>query len=253
MAGVVSLVVIFFFVSAVCDDHTERFFYGKRVLPQILKDRGFKQDFIEKIFSDSRLQLYPEITQRHKWKKVDYFGPRIGLLSESSIKRGKGALRENLDFLIKLEKRFSVPKEYLIAIFRLETNLGTYLGKHLVINSFFTLYAFRDKRSLDPEIQLINFLMICEQRKLDPFEIKGSYMGAFGLLQSLPGSLNRYGVDGNADGKIDLFDLQDAFATAANHLKQNGWDENPDKALLRYNNDKNYVRAIKAYAEVLRN
>lgn len=60
----------------------------------------------------------------------------------------------------------------------------------------------------------------------DLFKIPGSPTGAIGLVQFEPSSLN-LAVDGNDDGKVDLFDPADAILSAANYLATRGWNRGP--------------------------
>jgi membrane-bound lytic murein transglycosylase B len=60
-------------------------------------------------------------------------------------------------------------------------------------------------------------------RGIDPLSIRGSGSGAFGLPQFLPSSYLRFGVDGNGDGRVSLYDPADAIASAANYLARHGW------------------------------
>ncbi|MFY8159698.1 MAG: lytic murein transglycosylase [Candidatus Kapaibacteriota bacterium] len=88
--------------------------------------------------------------------------------------------------------------------------------------------------------------------KLDIFELRGSYAGAFGMSQFLPSSYNSWAVDGNGDNKIDLFDKVDAIFSVANYLKTNGWDgtdEGRKKSIFHYNNSNDYVNAVSTLAE----
>jgi len=86
----------------------------------------------------------------------------------------------------------------------------------------------------------------------DPLSIKGSWAGAFGLCQFVPSSYLHYAVDGNGDGRVDLFNVVDALASVANYLKRSGWEkenqEKKKKAIYAYNHCDNYVKAVLAYA-----
>ncbi|NNC24695.1 lytic murein transglycosylase B, partial [Salinisphaera sp. USBA-960] len=53
----------------------------------------------------------------------------------------------------------------------------------------------------------------------------GSYAGAMGWGQFMPSSYREFAVDGDNDGKRNLFtDLDDVFASVANYfVKKGGW------------------------------
>jgi membrane-bound lytic murein transglycosylase B len=90
----------------------------------------------------------------------------------------------------------------------------------------------------------------------DPLSIKGSWAGAFGLPQFIPSSYRKYGAEGNRDGRVDLDNLPDSFASIANYLKASGWDrQDPAKkkeAVYAYNHCDNYVQAVLDYARALK-
>jgi len=72
-----------------------------------------------------------------------------------------------------------------------------------------------------------------------------SVAGAQGPMQFMPGTWAAYGEgDVNSD--------RDAIRAAARYLRANGAPANMANALFRYNNSERYVRAVTAYAEVMR-
>ncbi|MCX5806706.1 MAG: lytic murein transglycosylase [Proteobacteria bacterium] len=224
----------------------------KDAISQKLKDNGFSDDEIHKIFSDSRIELYPEMLNK-SGKGLNYMSRKFGLLSKKSVKRGQKVLKEHMSAFKEIENQFGVEKEVLVAIYRVETNLGNARGNYLVFNSLLTMSVYENRRSEWATGELINLLMLCKGNNKDPFSIKGSWAGAFGLCQFIPSSYLLYAVDGNGDGEIDLFNFHDAMASIANYLKEHGWvkgntDKNK-KAVWAYNHCDNYVKAVLAYAK----
>ena len=131
-----------------------------------------------------------------------------------------------------------------------ETRLGTYLGESSILNTLSTLAAsdssyvkekiwdfipqkrrykrdkFEEKAIKKSEWaykELMAYLKFTEKEGIDPFSIKGSYAGAFGISQFMPSNALTLAKDGNNDGKTDLFDTPDAIASIANYLKNYGW------------------------------
>lgn len=217
-----------------------------------MRTEGFSEEEINKTFSDSRLELYPEIVER-KGKGLDYMGRRFGLLKKSSLERGQRILSENREILEEVERSFGVEKEVVVAILRIETDFGRKTGKYPVFNSLFTMAIVENRRSAWAEDELIEFLRLCREQNKDPFSMKGSWAGAFGICQFIPSSYVRFAVDGNGDGVIDLFDFRDAVASIANYLKAHGWESgNPEamrQAIHAYNRCDSYVDAVLAYAK----
>ncbi len=220
-----------------------------------LKEMGLDDAEIKEIFSDKRIALYPEILER-RGKGINYLSPKFGLLSKKSIKRGKKILEENVSILNKINSVYNVDKEVLVAIYRLETNFGSYLGNYSVFNALLTLTLMDNRRSEWAEDELVNFIALSRLHKKDIFSIKGSWAGAFGICQFVPTSFLQYAVDGDNNGIIDLFNFHDAMASMANYLKNHGWErgnmEKMKKAVWHYNHCDNYVKAVFLYSRAIK-
>ena len=89
------------------------------------------------------------------------------------------------------------------------------------------------------------------------FNIKGSFAGAFGIPQFLPSNYIKFGVDGNGDGKVSLFTMEDAVLSTANYLAGFGWKAalplpEKRKVIWNYNRSEAYVSAVLGVAEKLK-
>jgi membrane-bound lytic murein transglycosylase B len=230
--------------KAFLSDSDCQYLYGK------LMSKGFQLSDIRNIFSDERIMLEYQIME--PGKKADY----SKVFYPESVERGKKCLAVNDGYLRKLEQSFGIPKEILVSIYRLETNLGNFKGKYLVTNSLYTRWFVRYKRSEYFGGELVNWLTICRINGLDYYSTPGSTHGAFGLMQFLPTSYLDYAIDGNGDGKIDLFVFEDAMASAANYLRGKGWrngsQANNRLVILRYNADEDYRDAVIKFAKMLK-
>jgi len=227
----------------------------QEALVRLLTARGFSEQELTPVFSDSRVTIYPGIVGR-SGKGLDYLGRRFGLLTQKSIQEGKKILQDNRVLLGQIETAFGVEKEILVSIFRIETNFGRVKGNVLIFNSLLTLALVENRRSTWAEEELANLLLICRETQKDPLEIKGSWAGAFGLPQFVPSSYVKYGVDGDGDGAIDLNNRSDALASMANYLKAFGWSEDDPaakkQAIYAYNHCDSYVQAVLIYARALK-
>lgn len=223
-------------------------------LVERLHERNFTDDRIAQIFSDPRIELYPQILERRD-RGIVCFSGEFGLLGKESVGRGRRVLSEHYRFFKQLEMLYGVNKEAIVAIYRVETNLGRFTGTYPVFNSLFTMATLPNRRSEWAEEELVHFLVICRKEGKDPLSIKGSWAGAFGLSQFMPSSVFTYGKDGDGDGVVDLFNFSDAMASIANYLKQSGWQNNNParkrKAVFAYNHCDNYVKAVLAYARAM--
>jgi membrane-bound lytic murein transglycosylase B len=102
--------------------------------------------------------------------------------------------------------------------------------------------------------ELIALSKYCLNSHIDCFGIKGSYAGAFGIVQFMPSSLLAYGVDGNHDGVVDLSTPADAIPSAANFIKSHGWQQDQLLALTHYYGSSiGYPSIVLAYASLLGN
>jgi membrane-bound lytic murein transglycosylase B len=149
-----------------------------------------------------------------------YFSKRV---TNWRINRGREKLTEHREFLSKLTQQYGVPAHYLIAFWGLETNFGGIKGKIPTIPALTTL-ACDQRRSAYFSGELIQALLLLERENLDPKDMIGSWAGAMGHTQFMPTAYIKYAKDGDADGKVDLWNNElDALASAAHFLQNLGW------------------------------
>lgn len=126
-------------------------------------------------------------------------------------------------------KKYGVPASIIVAIIGIETLYGQQTGDFRVLDALATL-GFRYPDDSRPERsqlfrdQLADLIQLHHEGKVDAFTAQGSFAGAMGLPQFMPGSLMRYAVDGDNDGRIDLLNnTDDAIVSVASFLRQHGW------------------------------
>ena len=142
------------------------------------------------------------------------------------IDRARKLYKENQEVLEKVAKDFGVQARFIVAIWGLESNFGAIQGGHNVISSLVTL-AFDGRREALYKRQLWAALDILKSGHITLDKFKGSWAGAMGQTQFMPTSFNAYAVDYNNDGRKDIWTTkEDAFASIANYLKQEGWNDN---------------------------
>lgn len=173
-----------------------------------------KLEHVPRVLELDRRQ--PEFTESF----ANYFNTRV---SDTRIERGRELLKEHAALLNRLTREYGVPGQYLIAFWGLETNYGSYKGTMSTLNSLATL-ACDPRRKDFFTSQLFDAFYLLQDYKLDPGSMVGSWAGAVGHTQFMPGNYRRYAVDGDGDGKIDLWNsIPDALTSAANFLKNLGW------------------------------
>ena len=130
--------------------------------------------------------------------------------------------------LSRAEAQFGVPAEIIAGIIGIETFYGQIMGGFRVIDALATLSfdfpAGRKDRSAFFRSELLEFLRLCQREGLDPLTLKGSYAGAIGYGQFMPGSWNRHALDFDGDGHVDLINSPaDAIGSVAHFLQQHSW------------------------------
>jgi lytic murein transglycosylase len=161
--------------------------------------------------------------QRYTFRKSfeDYARTRV---IPARIKRAKSLMVKHAQLLARVEQRFGVPKELVVAIWTLETdNGGGDMGKLPVVRTLATL-AHDCRRTELFQGELIAALQIVQRGDLPLRDLVGAFAGEIGQTQFLPSSYVKYGVDFDGNGHVDLrHSVPDVLASTANLLKVNGW------------------------------
>lgn len=145
-------------------------------------------------------------------------------VSPQRISTGEEMLAANAPMLTSLEQRFGVQKEILVAIWGIESDYGARMGGFDIFDALATL-AYDGPRSDFGRRELLDALRIEQQEHFPPAAMTSSWAGAFGQTQFVPSAFLRYAVDGDGDGRRDLWHTPaDALASAANLLVQSGWE-----------------------------
>lgn len=170
-----------------------------------------------------KLDSVLEAIQRPAEKSKEWHEYRQIFLTEKRIREGKAFLKQYDELLTAAEQQYGVRKEIIAAIIGVETFYGKRQGRYRVLDSLATLAFDYPKRPLFWR-ELKAFFSLAEKEQLDPGTIKGSYAGAMGYGQFIPTSYLSYAVDGDRDGKRDLWqNPADAIASVANYFKRHGW------------------------------
>ncbi len=145
------------------------------------------------------------------------------IVSAERVKEGRRLMAQHKQLLARVSAKTGVPAKYIVALWGLETHYGKVTGKTPILAALATL-SYEGRRRDFFFAELINALKMIEQGHISPEKLKGSWAGAMGQCQFMPSSFLKYAVDGNADGRIDIWtSLPDVFASIANYLKTVGW------------------------------
>jgi membrane-bound lytic murein transglycosylase B len=144
-------------------------------------------------------------------------------VTPGQVSRGQQLLQQHGVLLGEVQARYGVQPHYLAAFWAIESNFGRATGGFSVLEALATL-AYDPRRADFFRRELLTALRIIDDGHIAPERMSGSWAGAMGQLQFLPSVFDRYGVDGDGDGRIDIWNsLPDVFHSAANFLSQSGW------------------------------
>ena len=144
-------------------------------------------------------------------------------ITPRQISQGQALLRQYGVLLEEVQRRYGVQPHYLVAFWAIESNYGKATGGFSVLEALATL-AYDPRRAVFFREQLLVALQIIDDGHIPAERMSGSWAGAMGQLQFMPNIFYQYGVDGDADGRVDIWNsLPDIFHSAANFLSKSGW------------------------------
>ncbi len=189
-------------------------------------ESGISEQIVKDIMSDAK--FLPKVIEYDRYQP-EFYEDTFTYIKKRSSKR---KIREGLKlykkekFVIEtIEKDFQVEKELLLALMGIETNFGRYLGKMDIISSLATL-SYDKRRSDFFTKELLILLRLVDKKIIDKEILYGSWAGAFGNFQFMPRTIRNYAIDYNNNNLIELKNIEDSFASAANYLKTIGWKKN---------------------------
>jgi len=188
--------------------------------------QGFSRDDLLQDFSQIRpnatvLKLIkpPTTPQQRSWERY-----RSRFLNDRRINGGVAFWQENSLELRKASALYGVPEEIIVAIIGVETEYGRNMGNFKVMEALATLAFHYPPRADFFRTELEQFLIMARENGMPPLSIRGSFAGAIGIPQFMPGSQRRFAVDFDGDGRVDLRNsTSDAIGSVAHFLEQHGW------------------------------
>ncbi len=158
----------------------------------------------------------------------DWAAYRARFIEPRRVRLGAQFWREHAAWLRKAEQLYGVPAEIVVGIIGVETFYGRHMGGFRVLDALATLSldfpSGRRDRSAFFREELGQLFVLAASEGLDPASLRGSYAGALGLPQFMPSSWNRYAVDFDGDGRVDLHNnVPDVIGSIAHYLAEFGW------------------------------
>ena len=186
----------------------------KGVSLKIIESTIDKSIFLKNVIKYDRYQ--PEFYEDTK----TYISKRA---NNKKVNSGLKIYKINKTKIDKITQEFSVDKDLLLSLMGIETNFGNYLGKMDIVSSLATL-SYDKRRSEFFTSELLTLLILFDKGIINPNNYLGSWAGAFGNFQFMPSTIKNYAIDYNEDEIINLKNIEDSFASAANYLNKIGWD-----------------------------
>ena len=183
--------------------------------------RELLQQFAEIKPNSKVLQLIkpPSTPTQRSWER---YRPRF--LNDRRIEAGVRFWQENRVKLAEARATFGVPEEIIVAIIGVETEYGRNTGGFRVMEALATLAFHYPPRADFFRTELEQFLLLARENGMPALSIKGSFAGAIGIPQFMPGSQRRYAVDFDGDQRVDLSgSYEDAIGSVGRFLEQHGW------------------------------
>jgi membrane-bound lytic murein transglycosylase B len=234
--------------------------------------------------------LLAELSRRPEHAPADIVFPDFSgqevhdvVLTPERLGEAREFYARNAKSLAKVRERYGVPEEYLVALLAVETRVGRYLGDVTAVVNLASLVAGENPALMAPSFayerpdakrqawldqkarekgewaygELKALLRYAEAQGIDPLSMPGSIYGAIGICQFMPSNALKYAVDGDGDGRADLFNVDDALMSLGNILRAMGWkqpmtEEAMHKVFYGYNHSQVYVNTIMGAAARLR-
>lgn len=222
------------FITLICfsfSAHADTAFTQRKDVQQFMNMMVKKHQFNAKELTATmnQVQIQPQIIEsmERPYEKKNWDVYRALFLTAQRVQGGLDFWAANRATLERVQKRYGVPPEMIVAILGVETLYGAKQGDNRVLDALATLAFEYPKRSPFFTKELAEYLLLCREHKVPATHYKGSYAGAIGKPQFMPSSYRYYAIDFNNKGRRDLVaDNDDVIASVANYFHKHGWKKN---------------------------
>jgi len=192
---------------------------------EVAAETGLPRADVERWFAAARFQ--PKIValmDRPLLEPPKWFEYAPSFLSQERVAGGVKFWRDNEQTLARAQAAYGVPAEIVVAIIGVETYYGRYIGGYRVIDALATLAFDYPRRAPFFRGELKEYVLLARDQGFSPLEPKGSFAGAMGVPQFMPGSYRRFAIDFDNDGHVDLWRSNaDVIGSIANYLVRHDW------------------------------
>jgi membrane-bound lytic murein transglycosylase B len=194
-------------------------------IDEMVAQHGFDRAALRRLLAQAKFQpqivaaMDRPVVAPPKWYE---YAPQF--LASARVDAGVAFWEANADALTRAEVRYGVPAEIVVAIIGVETFYGRNVGRHRVLDALTTLAFDYPRRAAFFRGELKQFLLLSRELAVSPLVPNGSFAGAMGLPQFMPGSYRNLAIDFDADGRIDLWkSASDAIGSVAHYLARHDW------------------------------
>jgi membrane-bound lytic murein transglycosylase B len=197
----------------------------KSFVARLSTEHGFEPRAVNAVLAKAELQpSVLDAMSRPAERALLWYEYRDRFIIEQRVKEGIQFWERHRELLEQIERARGVPAEYLVAILGVETYYGRITGKYRVLDALTTLAFDYPPRSEYFTQELEQFFLLTREDSVDPLTALGSYAGAMGPPQFMPRSIRKFAVDGDGDGRRDLWaDWEDILNSIANYFLVHGW------------------------------
>ena len=220
------LFIYFFFLNIntlIADDNFDEWKIKFKIYAQ---KQNISLTTINELIDNSK--FLPNVIKYDRYQPEFYEDTKTYISKRSSNKKlkiGSNLYSNNIDQINSISNIYNVDKNLLLSLMGIETNFGNYLGKMDIVSSLATL-SFDKRRSEFFTSELITLLKLVDRKIVEPNTLFGSWAGAFGNFQFMPRTIKDYAIDYDDNKIIELKNIEDSFASAANYLNKIGWKKN---------------------------
>lgn len=195
-------------------------------LKQQARQEGISEQILAEAFVNVEYRPRAVTADRNQPERrltLDEYIPRA--VPDWKVKQAQALYEKHYDELQRIGKQYGVQPRFIVALWGVESNFGSFTGNFPVIDALSTM-AYDGRREEFFRKETMAALQILQQGHITVDEMKGSWAGAMGQCQFMPSSFLAFAADGDGDGKKDIWGTKaDVFASTANYLSKSGWDD----------------------------
>ena len=194
-------------------------------IDEMTMEHGFDRAALVRTLGEARYQrAIVAAMDRPLLEPPKWYSYARSFLAPERVAAGVRYWRAHQDDLARAEERYGVPAEIVVAILGVETYYGRTAGNYRVLDALATLAFDYPRRAAFFRGELKQFLLLARELGMSPLAAKGSFAGAMGVPQFMPGSYRTYAVDFDGTGHPDLWQSPaDIVGSVANYLARHDW------------------------------